>query len=301
MRRLSTPPGHRRSGPRRAPGGLARSGSAAGPPAAPGAPVVRPTRASRGGRIVGRHGERPARPGAGPLHRAQHRRRRGRRTSAGWCSRSTARARSSPTTGWPSWSRRIRDLARPGRGVGRARRAPGPPRASPSSRPSPARSASPPAAASATWATRRSTRRGSRRRSRTPSTGSRTGPSTPTTALELGLAERPAPVLGEFLIDLDGVETKEVEDEEGRTSADRRRRVDPGVLQAAHRRPAAPHRGQPGGRLPAAAHRPGADRVRAVHRRRRRRRPGRRRVHRPRLLRPGQPARPGVGRRPCWC
>jgi membrane-bound serine protease (ClpP class) len=37
------------------------------------------------------------------------------------------------------------------------------------------------------------------------------------TALELGLVERPAPVLGEFLINLDGVETEEVEDEEGRT------------------------------------------------------------------------------------
>jgi membrane-bound serine protease (ClpP class) len=37
------------------------------------------------------------------------------------------------------------------------------------------------------------------------------------TALELGLAEREAPVLGAFLIDLDGVETEEVEGEDGRT------------------------------------------------------------------------------------
>lgn len=37
------------------------------------------------------------------------------------------------------------------------------------------------------------------------------------TALELGLAQREAPVLGEFLINLDGVETREIEDEEGRT------------------------------------------------------------------------------------
>jgi len=36
------------------------------------------------------------------------------------------------------------------------------------------------------------------------------------TALDLGLAAREAPVLGIFLIDLDGVETEEVEDEEGR-------------------------------------------------------------------------------------
>ncbi|HEX7135467.1 MAG TPA: NfeD family protein [Iamia sp.] len=37
-----------------------------------------------------------------------------------------------------------------------------------------------------------------------------------TAALDLGLAEREAPVLGTFLIDLDGVETKVVEDEEGK-------------------------------------------------------------------------------------
>ncbi|HMJ75595.1 MAG TPA: NfeD family protein [Iamia sp.] len=36
------------------------------------------------------------------------------------------------------------------------------------------------------------------------------------TALDLGLASREAPVLGTFLIDLDGVETEVVEDEEGR-------------------------------------------------------------------------------------
>jgi membrane-bound serine protease (ClpP class) len=38
----------------------------------------------------------------------------------------------------------------------------------------------------------------------------------PDTALELGLVEREAPVLGTFLIDLDGVETEVVEDEDGR-------------------------------------------------------------------------------------
>jgi len=37
-----------------------------------------------------------------------------------------------------------------------------------------------------------------------------------TDALELGLAEREAPVLGSFLIDLDGVQTREVEGEDGR-------------------------------------------------------------------------------------
>ncbi len=106
----------------------------------------------------------------------------------------------------------------------------------------------------------------------------------------LGLVDTAAPIIGEFILDLPGVQST--------TGPDGREPVTPGALRPARpHRPALPHRGQPGRGLPALRHRGELARVRAVHRRRRRRRHGRRRIARAGRLRPGRAAHPGVGAR----
>ena len=136
---------------------------------------------------------------------------------------------------------------------------------------SPTRWASGCAAGSATSATRWCRQTASRPPYRAALDRLRDGTVDAEAAEELGLIEAQAPNIGDFLISLDGVETTEVAD---------RRRAPPspagrGVPVAAARQPVHAHGGQPAGRLPAVHLRHGPHRVRAVHRRGRRGRPGR--------------------------
>ena len=104
-------------------------------------------------------------------------------------------------------------------------------------------------------------------------------------AVEIGLVDTDAPIIGEFVVGLDGVET--------RGGGRRPAAGDPGPVQRArHRRPADAHGGQPRGGVPAVRDRAGAAALRAVHRRGRRGRGGGRRLADPRLLRPGRAAHP---------
>ena len=99
---------------------------------------------------------------------------------------------------------------------------------------------------------------------------------------------------------LDGVADQGGQADDGKPQR-RAAALDPGVLARCRSGPAVPHRGQPAGGLPAVRDRPGPHRVRAVHRRRRRGRPGGRRLLRARCYGLAVlPARP-VGRRPCSC